>query len=81
MFLKESGTKTSATGAAVFIKKHISNHRTKRRMFLQFLYYCKKRRIPIYLTKTILKRTSNDIFNMKMVDLERGTVILQVSYK
>ena len=32
------------------------------------LYY-KKRRIPICLTKTVLKRTSNPIFNMKIVDL------------
>ena len=81
MFLEETGKKTGATGATVFIKKHISNHRAKRRMFLQFLYYCKKRRIPIYLTKTVLKRTSNDIFHMRKVDLERGTVILQVNYK
>ena len=35
------------------------------------LYY-KKRRIPIYLTKTALKRTSNAIFNMKIVDLDES---------
>ena len=33
---------------------------------------CKKRRIPIYLTKTALKRTSNAIFNMKKVDLDES---------
>ena len=35
------------------------------------LYY-KKRRIPIYLTKTTLKRTSDVIFNMKIVDLDES---------
>ena len=34
--------------------------------------YCKKRRIPIYLTKTVLKRTSNAIFSMKKVDLHES---------
>ena len=32
--------------------------------------YFKKYRIPIYLTKTVLKRTSHAIFNMKIVDLD-----------
>ena len=32
--------------------------------------YYKKRRIPI--TKTSLKRTSNDLFNMKIVDLDES---------
>ena len=35
------------------------------------LYY-KKRRIPICLTKTALKRTSKPIFNMKIVDLHES---------
>ena len=30
--------------------------------------YCKKWRIPIYLTKIVLRRTSNAIFNMKKVE-------------
>ena len=34
--------------------------------------YCKKRRIPIYLTKSVLKRTSNAIFNMKKVDADES---------
>ena len=33
---------------------------------------CKKRRILIYMTKTVPKRTSNDIFNMKKVDLDES---------
>ena len=50
-----------------FYKKvHI---KTQSRMFLWSLY-CKKQRIPIYLTKTVLKRTSNAMFNMKKVDLD-----------
>ena len=52
----------------VFIKTYISKHRAKRRMFLESLY-CKNRRIPIYLIKTVLKITSNVIFKMKKVDL------------
>ena len=32
--------------------------------------YCKKRRTPIYLTKPVLKKMSNSIFNMKKVDLD-----------
>ena len=43
----------------------------ERRMFLQSLY-CKKQRILIYLTKTVLKTTSNAIFNMKRVDLDES---------
>ena len=35
------------------------------------LYY-KKRKIPIYLTKTALKRTSNAIFNMKRINLDES---------
>ena len=38
---------------------------------LKALYY-KKQRIPIYLTKTALKRTSNAMFNMKTVDLDES---------
>ena len=34
--------------------------------------YCKKQTILIYLTKTALKRTSNAIFNMKIVDLDES---------
>ena len=47
-------------------------YHAKRRMFLKSLYYCKKRRIPMYLTKTVLKRTSKAIFNMKKVDLDES---------
>ena len=32
----------------------------------------KKQRIPIYLTKTVFKRTSNAIFSMKKVDLDES---------
>ena len=32
----------------------------------------KKRRILIYLTKTVLKRTSNAIFSMKKVNLDES---------
>ena len=34
------------------------------------LYVARNEWVPIYLTKTVLKRTSNCIFNMKIVDLE-----------
>ena len=51
-----------------FFKKLTSKHRAKRKMFC---YYCKKQRIPIYITKTVL-RTSNAIFNMKKVDLDES---------
>ena len=57
----------------VFIKTYISKHRAKRRMFLQSLY-CKKRRVPIYLTKTVLKRTLNAIFNIKKVDFDKSSL-------
>ena len=41
---------------------------------LSVSYDCdsKKRRIPIYLTKTALKATSNAIFNMKKVDVDES---------
>ena len=37
-----------------FFKKLTLKHRAKIKMCLQ-LYYCKKRRIPIYITKTTLR--------------------------
>ena len=43
-----------------------------RKLTEQKALYCKKRRIPIYLTKTVLKRTSHTIFNMKVVDLDES---------
>ena len=56
-----------------FIKKYISKHRAKRRMFWYgFVIVSKKPKIPIYFTKTVLKRTSNAIFNMKKVDLDES---------
>ena len=35
---------------------------------------CKKRRIPIYLAKSVLRRISNAIFNMKKVDLDESSL-------
>ena len=55
----------------IFRKMYISKHRAKKRMFLYFLHW-KKRRNQIYLTKTVLKRTSNSIFNMKKIDLDES---------
>ena len=52
----------------VFVKKYISKHRAGCSCNL----FCKKRRIPIYLKKTVLKRTSNIIFNTKKVDLDES---------
>ena len=53
----------------VFIKKYITKHRAGCSL------YCKKLRIPIYLTKTVLKRTSNAKFNMKKeVDLDDSSL-------
>ena len=49
-------------------------------MFLQSLYDCKERRIPISLTKAVLKRTTNAIFSMKKYWL-RGIVVEHVNYK
>ena len=37
-----------------------------------FVIVSKKPKIPIYFTKTVLKRTSNAIFNMKKVDLDES---------
>ena len=45
---------------------------SKRMLLCYYNLYCKKRRIPIYLTKTVLQRTSNAIFNMKKVDLDES---------
>ena len=41
-----------------FFKKLTSKHRAKRKMCL-YLYYSKKRRIPIYITKTTLRTSKN----------------------
>ena len=37
-----------------------------------FQFYYKKERIPIYVTKTALKRMSDAIFNVKIVDLDES---------
>ena len=43
-----------------FVKKiHIKPQKDV--LVMVILYYCKKRRIPTYLIKTVLKRTSNAI--------------------
>ena len=55
----------------LFIKKYISKHRANRRMFFESLY-CKKQKIPIYLTQTLLKRTSSAIFNIKKIDFDES---------
>ena len=55
------------------LKRYIPKHKgwAKRRMFLSSSYF-KKRRIIVYLTKTVLKTTSNSIFNMKNVDIDES---------
>ena len=47
-----------------FYKKAHIKHRAKTRMYLYFLY-CKKWRILIYLTKPVLKSTSNDLLKTR----------------
>ena len=46
-----------------FVKKiHIKPQGKKKDVLVMvILYYCEKRRIPTYLIKTVLKRTSNAI--------------------
>ena len=57
----------------VFIKStyHNTHKLSKKKVFLKSLYF-KKRKISIYLTKTILKTMSNAIFKMKKVDLDES---------
>ena len=43
-----------------FYKVHPKTQNEKKDVLVIFKY-CKKRRIPIYLTKAVLKRTSNAI--------------------
>ena len=67
-----------------FIKKCISNHRAKRRMFLQSLNHCfillqKTKNSKFYLIKAVLKRTSNAIIQNKLSSLG-WIVIEQVNY-
>ena len=38
------------------------------------LYIARNKEFQIYLTKTVLKRTSNAIFNMKKVDLDEWSL-------
>ena len=54
-----------------FIKKVHIKTQSKKKDVLSSLH-CKKRRVSIYLTKTVLKRTSSCIFNMEKVDLEES---------
>ena len=54
----------------VFTKAHIKIQSKKKDVLVTL--YSKKRRIPIYLTKTVLKRTSNAKFSMKKVDFEES---------
>ena len=62
----------------VFTKKHIWKHRAKKDVLVTFFILQvnetknKKQRILIYLTKTMLKRTSNVIFSMKKVNLDES---------
>ena len=49
-------------------------------LYIIALYYCKKRRIPIYLIRTVLQRTSNAIIQHEESWLG-WMVIGQVNYK
>ena len=51
----------------LLIKKYISKHRAK-----SFILQETTESNLLYLTKTALKRTSNAIFNMKIVDLDES---------
>ena len=50
----------------VFVKKSTYQNTEQKTL------HCKKRRILIYLTKTVFKRTSNAIYNMKIVDVDES---------
>ena len=45
---------------------------SKKRDILIILTLQETKRVPIYMTKTVLSRTSNCIFNMEKVDLEES---------
>ena len=51
----------------VFIKKYTSKQSNKEDVLVIFIL-----QETIYLTKAVLKRTSNAIFSMKKVDLDRS---------
>ena len=51
-------------------KAHIKIQSKKKDVLVTL--HSKKRTIPIYLTKTVLKRTSNARFSMKKVDFEES---------
>ena len=58
-------------------KVHIKTQSNKKDVLVIFVLLLettslKKRGIPIYLIKSVLKRTSNAIFSMKKVDLEES---------
>ena len=60
-----------------FYKKTYENKEQKEGCSCDFILLInetknKKRRILIYLTKTVLKRTSNAIFSMKKVNLDES---------
>ena len=57
----------------VFIKKHIPNIRAEQKEGYSFVMLFIA--IPIYLTKTVLKTTSNVILYMKKVDLDESDLI------
>ena len=50
-------------------KVHIKTQSIKKDMLVMF---SKKRKIPVYFTKTVLKRAPNIIFNMKKVGLDES---------
>ena len=56
-----------------FYKKvHIKTHRLSIKKNVLIILCCKKRKIPNFLTQTVLKTTSNAIFNMKKIDLDES---------
>ena len=59
-------------GEQILFYKIISQHTATTRMSLKPLYCCKKRRIPIYLIKSVLKRKSNAIFNIEKIDWDES---------
>ena len=53
-------------------KKNTHLNTTKRKMFLYSLYCIARKEEFQFMTKTVLKRTSNATFNMKKVDLDES---------
>ena len=56
----------------VIKKEHIKTQTKNKDVLVIFILQETKNSVPIHLTKTVLKRTSNTIFNMKKVDLDES---------